>query len=228
LNCIYLHSDKITFKYPSAQAFRMTSMKTEEPSVQTRLPYLRSAGAFLFASGTIFFIFNTVAESVYPGYSVRTNALSDLGAIGEPTTLLWDGQLFITGLLALIGIYLFLKSPLVTKATGKVVRAVYLLPPVGTIVVSLVPENTILLIHTLAAFTIFLFGGVSAIYTYRFTKAPFKYFSVVLGVIALAFTPFLSHPVYFGFGGAERLVVYPLIVWDTTLGSYLMGYSVAT
>jgi hypothetical membrane protein len=69
----------------------------------------RLAGALLASSGIVFMLLNTAAESIYPDYSVRTDALSTLGGIGQPTTVLWDGQLFVSGVLAILYTFTFLK-----------------------------------------------------------------------------------------------------------------------
>jgi len=97
----------------------------------------------------------------------------------------------------------------------------YFLPPIGTIIVSIFPENTILVMHSLGALIAFVFGAVSAIYAYRFTKSPFRYFSILLGVISLFAIPLLGDSSLLGFGGIERLVVYPYIIWGIAFGAYL-------
>lgn len=190
----------------------------------TAISSSRSAGALMFAAGMIFFIFNTIAESVYPGYSVKTNALSDLGAIGANTRFLWDGQLLIVGALSFIGTYLFFyKSSYLNISRRSLTGMLFLLPSIGMIVVSLVPENLNVGLHTLGAFVNFLFGGITAIYAFRFiTNSNFRYFSLALGIISLGFTPLLSGSDLLGFGGVERLVVYPLAIWGLGFGSYLM------
>ena len=183
----------------------------------------RRAGALLISSGIIFTILNTVAESVYPNYSVRTNALSDIGALGHSTTLLWDGQPFASGVLALVAVVLLVfRSSLSEFLESKPIKLLYFLPPVGTIIASIFPENSILAIHTLGAFIVFVFGAISAIYAYRFTKSPFRYFSVLLGVISLFAIPLLGDGLFFsGFGGMERLVIYPYTIWGIAFGAYL-------
>lgn len=172
---------------------------------------------------------NTVAEAMYPNYSVRTNALSDLGALGAPTRFLWDGQLFATGVLTLAGAsILFFKSSWTRKVGMKrknIVSVIYLLPAVGTILVSLFPENYIPAVHSMSAFITFVMGGVSAMYAYRFTNSPYRYFSVALGAISLASIALLATGERVGFGLDERLVVYPFVIWVVTFGSYLMGSS---
>jgi hypothetical membrane protein len=192
-----------------------------------RLRDTRLAGALLASSGVVFMLLNTVAESIYPDYSVRTDALSVLGGTGQSTTLLWDGQLFVSGVLAALGVYLLLSRGAVPQlAKRRLVKVVYLLPPAATIVVSLVPWNTVIAVHTLAAFTTFLFGGISAIYAFRFTRPPFRFLSVILGSVALLSLPFLlQSSSYLGFGGFERLVVYPVVLWQIAFGAYWMGFS---
>ena len=187
---------------------------------------VKLAGSLLFAGGMIFFIFNSIAEGIYPNYNVGVNALSDLGAIGAPTRFLWDGQLFLSGILSLLGTYvLFYKSSWpdnINMKNRKPVSVIYLVPTMGSILVSLFPENFILAIHSLSAFITFITGGVSAAYAYRLTRVPFRYFSIVLGVITLVSIPFLLDR-SLGFGLVERLVVYPFVIWSIAFGSYLMA-----
>jgi hypothetical membrane protein len=183
----------------------------------------------LLASGLVFFLFNTLAEGIYPGYSVATDALSDLGSIGAPTSLLWDGQVFVTGVLILLGMYfLFYKSEWGRGIGNKrrLVGVVYLLPGIGIILVSLFPDNFVFVIHAIAALVVFVLGGVGAIYAYRLTRPPFRYFSVALGVISLASVPlwFASDPATSGL--IERLVVYPYVLWLACFGCYFLAFQV--
>lgn len=185
----------------------------------------RLAGILLCLSGIAFFIFNHIAESIYPNYSVHTNYLSDLGATGQPTTLLWDPLLFITGILWLLGVYFFLRR----SGRRKLTLALYLLAPVGQITVSLFPENVNLAIHTIGALMAFILGGISAVFAYRLTHPPFRYFSLLLGAISLASLELFVSGSYLGLGvgGVERMVVYPMVIWLVMLGGYLMatGYA---
>jgi hypothetical membrane protein len=187
-----------------------------------RVRITRRAGSMLLASGIIFTILNTVAESVYPGYSVRVDALSDLGALGHSTAFLWDGQLFICSILSLSGMVLLVfRSSLSEYLQDRPVQILYLLPSIGSLIVSLFPENTILAVHTLGAFVTFVFGAITAIYAYRFTKSPFRYFSLLLGLVSLVAIPLLADSSLIGFGGMERLVVYPYVLWGVAFGAYL-------
>ena len=185
----------------------------------------RLAGSCLLASGLVFVLLNSIAEGLYPGYSVASNALSDLGALGAPTQLFWDGQLFVVGALYLVGVYsLFYRSAWGAGTSRRnLVAVLYLLPGIGTVVVSLFPENFVLAIHAVGALLAFIFGGIGAIYAYRLTQPPFRYFSVVLGIVDL-----VSIPLMFAIGPsmsglAERLIVYPYVLWLACFGSYLLA-----
>jgi hypothetical membrane protein len=183
----------------------------------------------LLAAGLCFFLFNTIAEGLYPDYSVASNALSDLGAIGATTEYLWNGQIFVTGLLGLLGMYLlFFKSSWGTGVVRRrnLVGVLYLLPGIGTIVVSLFPENSVPVVHAIGALVSFVTGGLSAVYAYRLTEAPFRYFSAVLGLICLVSLPVFLTSNSADFGLTERLVVYPFVLWFVGFGSYLMALKI--
>ncbi len=200
-------------------------MNAVEPKIGEVNPdrFSRLAGALLFASGMIFILMNTVAQSLYPSYSVGKDALSDLGALGSATALLWNGQLFVAGTLSLIGIViLFYLGTYPPVPRRRVTGVIYVIAALGAVVVSFVPENLNIVIHSTGAFMNFIFGGVGAIYAARFIRGGFRYFSASLGVITLASITMLQHPGALGFGGVERLVVYPVVIWNMGFGAYLM------
>lgn len=184
---------------------------------------LGAAGALLLLAGTVNVIFNMVSEGTYPGYNLGTNALSDMGAIGSPTFLLWNGQLLVTGILSFIGVVIFLRSSALPIPNIRTAWVLYVLPPLGSIIVSLFPENSVLAIHAVGAFMVFIFGGLGSIYAYRFTKSPFRYLSVLLGAVSLLAISLFGIPSVVGFGVAERLVVYSFNIWTICFAGYLMS-----
>jgi hypothetical membrane protein len=188
---------------------------------------VRIAGSCLLASGLLFLLLNTIAEGLYTNYSVATNALSDLGATTASTSLLWNGQLFISGVLLLLGMYLLFSrsdwgSSIVKRRS--LVGALYILPGIGVILVSLFPENTILVIHGIGAIIVFILGAIGCLYAYRLVQSPYRYFSVALGIVSLVSIPlsFASNPSVSGL--MERLIVYPYNLWLVGFGSYLVSF----
>jgi hypothetical membrane protein len=181
----------------------------------------RRAGILLSLSGALFFISNHIAEATYPNYSVRSNYLSDLGATGQPTTLLWNSQLFVGAVLWLLGMYFFLRR----GGRSRLTWIPYVAAPIGQMVVSLFPENTVLALHTIGALVAFTMGGISALYAFRLTRPPLGYLSSFLGVTSLASLLLFVSGRYLGLGvgGMERMIVYPVTLWLIALGGYLMA-----
>jgi hypothetical membrane protein len=98
---------------------------------------------------------------------------------------------------------------------------------IGSVGVGIFNE-TFGIIHWLLSGLTFIAGGFAAIAAFNQQKAPLRYFSVILGIIALVFAigPSVTPAVAFlGVGGAERWVVYPIVLWLIGFGGYLMGTS---
>jgi uncharacterized membrane protein len=89
--------------------------------------------------------------------------------------------------------------------------------------------------HTLFSFLSFITVSLVAIVSYFILRAPFRYFAVILGVIALAsFGMFIIFSTEYGEGagsiasligpgGVERWISYPITLWSIGFGAYLMG-----
>ncbi|WP_231551407.1 hypothetical protein [Methanobacterium sp. SMA-27] len=83
---------------------------------------------------------------------------------------------------------------------------------------------------TLAAFAS-IFGSLALLFSYRLgINIQMTVISIVLGLIALItfISPLIfgigdtnQFGLYFGIGGSERLIIYPIILYLTALGGYL-------
>ena len=87
-----------------------------------------------------------------------------------------------------------------------------------------------LVAHTLFALLTFSAGAIAAIVASVAERSPFRYISVVLGVVALAGLVLVilygdANPLFSAIdnGGAERWIVYPSVLWVIGFGGYLMG-----
>jgi hypothetical membrane protein len=186
------------------------------------------AGTLLLIGSIQFVLALVIAEAIYSGYSTSANYISDLGVWGRPSALFFNPSIVLFGSLNLASSY-FIKKEF------KLGRIAYLfaLAAVGTLTVGLFPENTVLvngfpIVHGVAALLTFVVGGVAAIASYKYTKSPFKIFSLILGFFTLlAFALFLSTMGFgylgIGVGGMERMIVYPTILWILGLGGYLLN-----
>jgi hypothetical protein len=86
--------------------------------------------------------------------------------------------------------------------------------------------------HGLGALVSFVAGAAAALTVYRLrltTSRLFTIVSIILGTISLAglilliFVPFATlESSAIGHGGDERIIVYPLYVWEMILGAVLL------
>jgi hypothetical membrane protein len=181
------------------------------PLTSSQAHDFRRAGFFFTFAGAAFLLLITVLESVYPGYSVHANAISDLLAIGTQTSLVGEPAAF------LIAISWFAGGYYVSRLGGR--RGVMILntlPGTGLLLAVLSPENVNVAVHSVGAILAFVPGPIVAILSYRTIRSPFRYFAVFLGMLALAGTiiEFGAYNTAFfqqtlGPGGWERVIVYP-------------------
>ena len=175
----------------------------------------RVAGSLLFVGGAQFILGMTIAETLYPGYSVSANYISDLG-VGS-TALLFNSSVFLLGVLALISAYFIQRA-----FNYKLLSVCLALTGIGAMGVGLFPEN-VKIVHTVASLITFLFGALSAITSCKLQKKPLSYFAVLLGIMSLAALALFISGNYLGLdkGGMERMIAYPTLLWAIGFGGHL-------
>jgi len=185
------------------------------------------AGIFLIIGTIQYLLAVNISEALFPGYSLGINSLSDLGGsvpIVEPSAIIFNISNIVLGIFILAAVYLILKS-----GGCRLFSACLTIYGISIIFLSIFPEYT-LTPHVIFALIAFISGSLALIFSYRLgINIPMTIISMVLGFIALItiLSVFLvgvgpSNPLnYFGRGGAERLIIYPIILYLTALGGYL-------
>jgi hypothetical membrane protein len=207
-------------------------MKSSGEQATSRSLSIAGAAAMLAAAQWILFVI--VAETRYPGYSVQANFLSDLGAtchrgvdassciVVAVPSLIWNTTLSLFGILTLVSAVFFFRAT--RRIAFSISLAVF---GAGALIAGVVPE-TLLSVHETASLISFIGGSVAALLGFRILKAPLNVFSLALGVVALVATfvvtfqgPFIRWNDAFGLGlgGIERMVVYPLMIWEIAFGA---------
>jgi hypothetical membrane protein len=178
---------------------------------------LRRAGALFFVAAAQFIVLLSVAQFIYPGYSVATQPISDLGVM-QPSSFVFNSSVFALGALAIIGAFFIYIS------RSRLIGGLTALSAWGAMGVGIFPENTGDL-HIAVSFVAFFFGGVAAIASYRMLRPPMSYFAIVLGAVTVAALVLYASGTYLGLGqgGMERLVAYPVLIWVLAFGAHLMG-----
>jgi hypothetical membrane protein len=191
---------------------------------------LKFSGLLLFFGGSLVLMGIITAEAYYPsGYSTSNSAISDLGSTippegisYQPSATIFNTTMFVAGCMILLATFLLHRH--FKKFLISIPLSLF---GVGLVGVGLFPGNAVPF-HGISSMLAFLSGGVSAIASFKIVSAPFNYIGIVFGAIALT-TWFLAvlSPTFpvssIGVGGTERWVAYPIMLWITGFGGYLMN-----
>jgi hypothetical membrane protein len=175
------------------------------------------AGVLFFIAATQFVQGTIVSEALYPGYSLSKSEISYLGL--GPSAIVFNVSIFLLGLLMVVGTY-FLQHAF----NVKILTVLLTLTALGFIGVSVFTHNSYS-IHFIAAVFAFLFGGLSAIYSFKLMKLPFSLINVLLGSMCLSASVLYLVNQYLGLepGGMERMMVNPILIWIIGFGGYLIA-----
>ena len=207
----------------TSQAVRIQTV-TQAADEARRVDAVRAAGVLSFVLAAQFLTVLMLATSMAPGYDVTGGAISDLGVIPATATL-FNLSLLIVGALQLVtGVLLY-------RAHRRAwLLAVFAVASLGALGAALVPLDRGGL-HGVAALVAFLFFNIEAIACTTLVRGPMRVISALSGLVGLAFVGLMvvgdaGDPSVFGaigHGGAERMIVYPVLLWMIALGGYLMG-----
>lgn len=187
------------------------------------------AGILFFLAGSFVLMGIITAEAMYPpGYSTGYNEISDLGATVPPNSVIYQPSsgIFNTTML-LAGCMVLAATFFIQKHFKKILISIPLclfgigLAGIGIFSGDKVPY------HGMASMLTFLAGGLSAIVSFKIIAAPFKFIGIVFGSVALVTWMLAAFPPgtlisFIGIGGIERWVAYPIMLWLTGFGGYLM------
>jgi hypothetical membrane protein len=182
------------------------------------------AGLSLFLLAAQFMTVVMLAASIAPGYDFAGGAISDLGVVPE-TAILFNASLVVVGVLNVVGGYLFYRTH------HRVwILAIFVLAGLGAAGAGLVPLNTSDL-HGIFALVAFLFFNLEALACASVVHGPMRWVSALAGIVGLAFVVLMvigdagNAGVFgpIGHGGAERMIVYPPMLWMMAFGGYLLG-----
>ena len=187
---------------------------------------LRLAGLALFALAALFMTGIMLGASMAPGYDVQHGAISDLGVALE-TRLLFNGALLVVGLLNVVGGWECYRWH---RRRG--VLAVFIIAGVGAAGAGLFPLDSGGL-HGLFALAAFVAFNLEALAMALVVPGPMRWLSVLAGGLGLAFVVLMvigdaGNPAVFGpigHGGAERMIVCPVMLWMLAFSGWLLAAS---
>jgi hypothetical membrane protein len=184
----------------------------------------RRAGVLFAVLAAQFMTVIMLAAAMVPGYDFGASAISDLGTFPE-TALVFNASLVAVGVLNLAGAYYYYR------VHGKRwLLGVGVLASLGAALAGLVPLGVSDL-HSIGALFAFLFFNVQAIGLGVTTRGALRYAGALAGVLGIAFLALMivgdaGNPGVFGainHGGAERMIVYPVMLFMVAFGGSLLG-----
>jgi hypothetical membrane protein len=192
--------------------------------------YTTIAGILFFLAGMVILMGIITAEAYYPDqpvYTTHNSMISDLGStippnsiITQPSATIFNLSMIITGILILMGTYFLFRF-----SGDRVAVVLFGLLGLGALGVGVFPGN-ITPQHPISALLTFTSGGLAAVYSYRLIDTPFKFLTLLLGIVSLFFL--FTNQIFMamlGAGGVERWVAYPIILFMIGFGGYLTGLS---
>jgi hypothetical membrane protein len=182
------------------------------------------SGVLLFALAAQFMTAIMLAASVAPDHDPIDGAISDLGVIPSSAAL-FNVSLVVTGLLNLVAGYLLYRSH-----RRRWVLVVFTLAALGAAGAGIVPLD-VSGAHGLFALLGFVCFNLEPLALGALVKGPMRVISYLAAVVGLLFVAVMvvgdaGDPSVFGaigHGGAERMIVYPVMLWMMALGGYLMA-----
>jgi hypothetical membrane protein len=182
------------------------------------------AGLIFVALSAQFMTAIMLAAAMAPDYDFGASAISDLGVIPE-TALLFNASLLLVGALNVLGGYALYRVH-----GRRWLLAVYALAGAGAAGAGLVPLNAGGL-HGLFALLAFLSFNLQALGTAALLSGAMRALAALAGGVGLVFVVVMAvgdagNTAVFGpigHGGAERMIVYPVMLWLVAFGGYLLG-----
>ena len=81
--------------------------------------------------------------------------------------------------------------------------------------------------HGIFALVAFTFGSITCIAAFKIVPPPLRYIGICIGMMSLIFLYGANIFIpYFGAGGTERWVAYPVVFWLIGFGGFLLGLKV--
>lgn len=195
--------------------------------VQGDVRILGLSGLILLLGASQFLILLIVASSLYPGYSISRNYISDLGATcrAQACAVFQPSSAIFTASIVVLGVTMILSSVLLRRGGCDPYFCTFLLiGGIGCIGVGVFSE-AFGSIHGLFALTAFIFGSAASIASYRVLRGYVRFVTLSMGFLALVFLILFiaGLDLGLGVGGVERLVAYFELIPGIIIGGYLTG-----
>jgi hypothetical membrane protein len=204
------------------------------PTVRPYVSRSVHVGAALLGVGVVqFVVANLVVQMHYPGYSVLTNYISDLGNTAtSPWHEVFNLSLSLLGAFGFVGV-LLVWSAFPRGGSRVAGLSLLLVASLAAIVVGQVPENVNASVHAIASLLIFLPGGLALVVLAAGMRpgtpwAGGRVYSAALGVVTLVslayFVPTQALNATWDPGLVERFIVALILLFGLGVAVHLARF----
>jgi hypothetical membrane protein len=186
----------------------------------------RLGGAVLLLAALQFVAAMALVQLAYPGYSDRTNDVSDLGGSHSPWALLFNASLLLLGSATIAGVILT-RTAFRKGSSSKLGLGLLALAGLGAVGVGAFPEGT--RFHGSFTELTFLVSGFSLLFLSLAMLRDTRWDGYRLFTFAAAIVTFLGLLLFggpsnlgLGAGGAERVIIAPILLWGILAGLHLL------
>jgi hypothetical membrane protein len=202
-------------------------MTDESPLVHRAV---RSGGVLVAVAAAQFAAAMALVQQHYPGYSLTSNYISDLGGAGSPWALVFDISATVLGVLAIVA-FILVWSAFEPGATRTAGLGILIVAGVGAVGVGVFPETTHVLggkAHDITSAVAFLGAGIGLVVLSFAMRRSERWrwsrpYTLITGIVVLAATGLFEASIDLGLGpgGMERLIVFPVLLWGVVEGAHL-------
>src|SRR5271169_6016075 len=158
----------------------MKSQAEEIIPVEKKTSDYKQAGLFFTFAGSAFIMLIFLLEALYPGYSVHSNAISDLLATTANTSIIGEPIAFAISIAWIAGGYFAFRG-----GGKRGMLVLNLLPGTGLLLTVLSPENVNVAIHSVGALLAFIPGTIVMFLSFSSIRTQLRYYSLVSALISL-------------------------------------------
>ena len=190
------------------------------------------AAILLMLAGSTVLMGIITAEALFPGeFNTGDHTVSSLASTFNPGNEVFEPSATIFNLTMIATGVMIVAAAFLLSGFGRALRIALAILGIACFLVGVFPgeivdgEPSAEGVHPIVALLAFLGGAVAALLAARVTKAPFRYFSLAIGLItpSALFSAGALSETNLGEGGVERWVIYPVVLWLLAFGGYVLG-----
>jgi hypothetical membrane protein len=184
----------------------------------------KTAGLLGFVAIVQIILVIIFCESLYSGYNVGQQYISDLGnwSLAGNYAAIFNVSIILAGALGIASAYFIQRA-----FKNRLFTSLLMISAFCNILIGVFAEDISMPMHGISALISLVVGLGAGFMTYKFVKSPLSYAPLILGGVIIVAVILQGSGNYLGLGlgGIERLEIYPSLLWGLVFDAYIIGES---